>query len=147
MPAPAITPRTSVATTLVVSATVLALVVVYVVGVTPPTAWHAPDIGPRAYSGVVLEEVLQDLEHQGLIPAGTSWQEPVLRRRRVTARWFWIRDTEALELIGQSAGVTFEYPVGHHGEIWGPVRVLNASPLRGGTRAIGRGSLPYRGVR
>jgi hypothetical protein len=138
----AIIRRTSTWLTLTVLVMVLALALIQVVAATL-SAWSAPHMGPRAYSGALLEEVIQDLEQDGLIPNGTQWPESVCRARRVTARWLLIRDTAALNMIGRSANVTFEYPISPDGEISGPVRVLSAWPGRGGMRPASRDSRPH----
>jgi hypothetical protein len=133
--------RTSLATALLVLAIVLCLVVIYFIAVTPASDWHAPHAGPRNYQRVALAAVIEDLERHNVLPPGTEWPNAACRGALVTARWVWVRDVEALKIIGRSANVTFIYPIGHHGEIWAPVRVVPATG-EGGAKPVGRGSLP-----
>jgi hypothetical protein len=143
----AITARTSVAATLLALATLLCLVIVYLIAITPMSEWYAPHAGPRNYSAVPLAAVVADFEQHHVLPPGTEWTDPDTRAARVTAKWLWVRDAEALQIIARSSNVIFVYPMGHHGEIWAPVRVVRAEPGHGGVERVGRGSLPYRGVR
>ena len=139
----ALSRRTSTAAALLILTTVLGLVVVYIIAVTPVSDWYAPHAGPGNYHRVALAAVIEDLERHNVLPPGTEWPDAACRSSLVTTRWVWVRDVEALEMIGRSAHVTFMYPIGHHGEIWAPVRVVPAT-REGGVRPMGHGSLPVR---
>jgi hypothetical protein len=103
---------------------ILALIsAVALVVVTPPGNLLAPRSGARDYDRTPLGDVLVDLEENGIIPNGTTWDSDALRERPVTTSWLFPRDKQALHMVAISADVIIEIPLGTHAQIVGPVTV------------------------
>jgi hypothetical protein len=82
---------------------------------------------PRVYDHQQLDNVIADLERNGVIPLGTTWEAEALKSRRVSASfWFLPTDRDALARIAESAAVAFKYPMGQHGQIVGSIVVSEA---------------------
>lgn len=127
--------------------TVLALLSL-VVFPAPSYDWRAPRSAPRDHRAVPLRVIIEDLERNRVIPAGTTWESSELKERRVTVGWFLSRDRAVLEYIAKAGEVVIGFPMGHHGEVWGPISIGEARhQAPAGVFPRGRGDMPYSGVR
>ena len=107
-------------------ALLLGQVAVVIVNVSPPSSWYQPLMPPRSYRSTPLEDVLADLERNGLIPPGTEWATSDLRDRTVTLDLLDLSThRRVLSRVARAAGVSIEFPTDTHGNIAGPVHVLS----------------------
>jgi len=115
-------------------ALLLSQVSVVILTFSPPSSWYQPLMPPRSYRSTPLELVLADLQRNGLIPPGTTWETPGLRDRRVTLDLLDLSThRQVLSRVARAAGVAIEFPRDTHGNIAGPVHVLSEpSPLSQG---------------
>ena len=111
-------------TALVVGATLACVVLVVFLAIAD---LYAPRASAGVFRDVALGQIIARLENNNVIPRGTTWADTSLRERRVSVAWLWPTDREALAAIAREANVEIEYPMGHHGDIWGPISIRNAS--------------------
>ena len=122
----------------IVLAGVLAAITCIVVVAVPGGWWEQRLMPPRSYQAVPLGRVVADLERQGVIPLGTTWESEALKARPVTASfWFLPSASSAVNTIATAAGVVARAPWAHRcslcGEHFaGPMHVLPAQQGRAG---------------
>ena len=104
---------------------------------TSTRSFFARRMPPRAYSAKPLSEIIADMENQGLIPLGTTWENEGLKARKVTVSyWLLPTDLDALDKLASAAGVVIEIPVEVEAQVVGSARVRSISGGRPGLELI-----------
>ena len=144
----AVTKRTSLPAALLLLAFLLSLLVIIFISVQSTADVYAPRSWYANYRDVPVGQIVEDLENRQIIPKGTMWESNAIKARRVTVRWIAASDRDALGELAKAARVKIAYPVGYHGDLWGPVSIQNAtvgvaapymdrqSPYRGTTHPL-----------
>jgi TonB family protein len=119
-------------TALVISICVItAVITLAFLGGMPLAFWFEPRMKPATYQSEPLGRVIDDMEKQKIVPAGTVWDEQELKSVPITISVDLTRGLTNLKVLARTARVTIEYPMGQHGEIAGPIRIRRASRKNG----------------
>ena len=121
----------------VLGLTIPALVAIGLAGGCPLSDWYARRMPPRTYKSAALGNVVADLEREGVIPLGTTWESEDLKSRPVSMTAILPTDREAVHQIAERAGVIIGYPMGQEGQITGPLHVRSAA----GSKARAEGTV------
>jgi hypothetical protein len=125
--------RSTVRAVAVVSLSLPLLIAVALLGGCPFTDWYAPRMPPRSFTAAPLGDVIAEIERNGVIPVGTTWEADPLKSRKVTLTpLLFPTDREVVREIALSAGVIIGYPMGQEGQILGPLHVRAAAGAKPG---------------